>query len=170
MDDFGVLVQSIGFKAHGKSAPVAKSNIKLNSHFSGCGSNRTSSFNDSSSLPVDELDGIFRSNVNIHKSGQPQNYFGDEDMFGGTVSGSGQYGTIDLESMFNSSNFGNSDGGFHSRNSVGFDVFDDFPGANTKKSDPVGNFGVNSIGKSEEMGSGFDDLIQGFGELIRQKW
>lgn len=167
MDEFGVLVQSIGFKAHGKSAPMAKSKVKPNSHFSGSGGISTSSFNDSSSLPVDELDGIFRSNVSIHNSGQPQNFFGDDDVFGGTVSGSGQYGAIDLESVLNSSNFGNSDGGLHSRTSVGFDVFDDFPGAKTKKSDPVedliGNFGVNYTGKPEEKGSGFDDLIPGFG-------
>ncbi|XP_073134272.1 uncharacterized protein [Henckelia pumila] len=167
MDEFGVLVQSIGFKANGKSAPMAKSKTKPNSHFNGSSGNSTSSFNDSSSLPVDELDGIFRSNVNIHKSGQPQNLFGDDDVFGGKVSGSGQYGAIDLESVLNSSNNGNSGGGLHSGNTVGFDVFDDFQGAKPKKGDPVddliGNFGVNSIGKPEEKGSGFDDLIPGFG-------
>ncbi|XP_073052763.1 uncharacterized protein [Primulina eburnea] len=164
MDEFGVLVQSIGFKAHGKSAPMAKSKIKHNSHFSGSSSICTSSFNDSSSLPVDELDGIFRSNVNVHKSGQPHNFFGDDDVFGGTVPGSGQYGAIDLESVLNSSNHGNSGGGL---DSVGFDVFEDFQGAKPKKIDPVddlvGNLGVNSIGKPEEKGSGYDDLIPGFG-------
>ncbi|KAK6114921.1 hypothetical protein DH2020_007190 [Rehmannia glutinosa] len=103
MDEFGVLVESIGFKAHGKSAPMAKLKPKPESHFADNTSITTPAFNDSSSLPVDELDGIFKSNLNIDKTRESQKSFGGDYIFGGPVSSSNQYGEIDFESVLNSS-------------------------------------------------------------------
>ncbi|KAK4387329.1 Auxilin-related protein 1 [Sesamum angolense] len=164
MDEFGVLVESIGFRAHGKSAPMAKSKPKPKSHFTAHSTVSTSSFDDSYSLPVDELDGIFRSNVNISKTQQSQNSFGDDDIFGGPVPSSNQYGGVDLESVFSSSiNRKNSSSHLNSGNSGGFDAFDDLLGSKSKQKDPVddlfGNFGVSSSGKHEKNGAGLDDFI-----------
>ncbi|XP_011074824.1 uncharacterized protein LOC105159449 [Sesamum indicum] len=174
MDEFGVLVESIGFRAHGKSAPMAKSKPKPKSHFTAHSTVSTSSFDDSYSLPVDELDGIFRSNVNISKTQQSQNSFGDDDIFGGPVPSSNQYGGVDLESVFSSSiNRKNSSSNLNSWNSGGFDAFDDLLGSKSKQKDPVddlfGNFGVSSSGKHEKKGAGLDDFIPGFGGVSPSK-
>ncbi|KAK4433716.1 Auxilin-related protein 2 [Sesamum alatum] len=168
MDEFGVLVESIGFRAHGKSAPMAKLKPKPKSHFTAHSTVSTSSSDDSYSLPVDELDGIFRSNVNIGKTHQSQNFFGDDDIFGGPAPSSNQYGGVDLESVFSSSNNRkNSSSNLNSGNSGDFNAFDDLLGSKSKQKDPVddlfGNFGVSSSGKQENKGSGLDDFIPGFG-------
>ncbi|KAK6115593.1 hypothetical protein DH2020_007862 [Rehmannia glutinosa] len=76
MDEFGVLVESIGFRAHGKSAPMAKLKPKPKSHFTPHSTVHASSLDNSYSLPVDELDGIFRSN------GQSQIRDPVDDLFG----------------------------------------------------------------------------------------
>ncbi|GFP89846.1 auxilin-related protein 2 [Phtheirospermum japonicum] len=164
MDEFGVLVESIGFKAHGKSAPMAKSKPKPKSHVA---ANNTAAFNDSSSLPVDELDGIFRSNLNIDKTRQSQSFVGDDDIFGGGVSSSNQFGGIDLESVLNSSSSKTNDSNLNFRNSGGVNGYDDLLGSQPRQSDSVddllGDFGVKSSGYQENKASGFDDLIPGFG-------
>ncbi|KAI3464551.1 hypothetical protein Pfo_021214 [Paulownia fortunei] len=167
MDEFGGLVESIGFKAHGKSAPMAKLKPKSKSHFTADSSINTSSLDDSSSLPVDELDGIFKSNFNINKTPQSQNFFGGDDIFGGPVSSSNQYGGIDLESVLNDSSNRTNNSNSNSKISVGSNAYDDLLGLHSKQSDSVddflGSFGVNSSGKQENKGSGFEDLIPGFG-------
>ncbi|KAK6114920.1 hypothetical protein DH2020_007189 [Rehmannia glutinosa] len=167
MDEFGVLVESIGFKAHGKSAPMAKLKPKPESHFADKTSINTPAFNDSSSLPVDELDGIFKSNLSIDKTRESQNSFGDDDIFGGPVSSSNRYGEIDLESVLNSSNNRANDSNSNLRNSVGSNAYDDMLGSQSRQNDSVddllGSFGVSSSEKQENKGSGFDDLIPGFG-------
>ncbi|KAL3845502.1 hypothetical protein ACJIZ3_002905 [Penstemon smallii] len=158
MDEFGVLVESIGFRAQGKSAPMAKLKPKPKSHFI---PSNTSSFADPSSLPVDELDGIFRSSVSINKT---QNLLSDDDIFGGS---SNQHGGFDLESVLISSSKNNRTNGGN-LNSVGSNGYDDLLGLNSKQGDRVdddvfGSFGGNSSGKQEKKGSGFEDLIPGFG-------
>ncbi|KAL3641226.1 hypothetical protein CASFOL_016194 [Castilleja foliolosa] len=145
MDEFGVLVESIGFKAHGKSAPMAKSKPKPKTHFA---ANNTEAFNDPLSLPVDELDGIFRSSLNINKTRQSQSFVGDDDIFGGGVSSSNQIGGIDLESVLNSSS--------NLRDHGGVNSYDDL----------LGDFEVNSSVNQENKASGFDDLIPEFGGSI----
>ncbi|KAI3460561.1 hypothetical protein Pfo_017224 [Paulownia fortunei] len=167
MDEFGVLVESIGFRAHGKSAPMAKLKPKPKSHFTAHSTVNTWLHDDSYSLPVDELDGIFRSNVNISKTRQSQNIFVDDDIFGGPVSSSNQYGGIDLESVFlSSNNRKNNSSNLDSRNSVGSNAYDDLLGSKSKQRDPVddlfGSFGPNSSGKREKKGPGLDVLIPGF--------
>ncbi|KAG8389768.1 hypothetical protein BUALT_Bualt01G0012900 [Buddleja alternifolia] len=167
MDEFGVLVESIGFRAHGKSAPIAKLKPKPKSHFTNNTTINASSFNDSSSLPVDELDGVFRSNFNINGNRQSQSFFGGDDIFGGSVSSSNQFGGVDLESVLNSSNNRKNGSNLNSRNYVGSNAHDDFFGLNSKPSDAVddlfGNFGVSSNVKQEKKGAALDDLIPGFG-------
>ncbi|GFP84306.1 auxilin-related protein 2 [Phtheirospermum japonicum] len=155
MDEFGVLVESIGFRAHGKSAPMAKLKPKPKSHFT---THNTSSFHDPSSLPIDELDGIFRSTVNISKTRQSQNAFVvDDDIFGGPVSSSNQFGGVDLESVF----------------SAGPNAYGDSQGSKSKQRDPVddlfGSFGLNASGNQAKKVAGFDDLISGFGGASQPK-
>ncbi|KAL6522167.1 hypothetical protein OROMI_032044 [Orobanche minor] len=177
MDEFGVLVESIGFRAHGKSAPMSKLKPKPKSHF---GPHTTTvdatSFGDSHSLPVDELDGIFRSNVNITKNRQSQNFFlvDDDDIFGGPVSCSNQYGGVDLESVFSSSsNKNNNSADLGSRNSVGSDGYDDLSGSMSEQRDPVddliGSFGYDAGSNQAKKGSGLVDLIPGFGGVSPPK-
>ncbi|KAL0323318.1 UNVERIFIED_CONTAM: Auxilin-related protein 2 [Sesamum angustifolium] len=84
--------------------------------------------------------------LNISKTQQSQNSFGDDDIFGGPVPSSNQYGGVDLESVFSSSiNRKNSTSHLNSGNSGGFDAFDDLLGSKSKQKDPVddlfGNFG-----------------------------
>ncbi|KAK6131524.1 hypothetical protein DH2020_034731 [Rehmannia glutinosa] len=158
---------SIGFKAHGKSAPMAKLKPKPESHFADNTSINSPAFNDSSSLPVDELDGIFKSNLNIDKTGESQNFLGGDDIFGGPVSSSNRYGEIDLESVLNSSSKRANDSNSNLRDSVGSNAYDDLLGSESRQNDSVddllGSFGVSSSEKQENKGSGFDDLIPGFG-------
>ncbi|CAI9787046.1 unnamed protein product [Fraxinus pennsylvanica] len=172
MDEFGVLVESIGFKAPGKSAPMAKLKSKPNFNSGSSNSNNgfpqsigiNSTTHNDSSFIVDDLDGIFRSNANVSNR-KSHNYFDDDDIFGGHFSNTTQSGGIDLDSVFksssNSSNY---------EYSFGSNGHDDLLGSTPKGSnfvdDLFGNFGTKSSGlkgKKEENGSGFDDLIPGFG-------
>lgn len=118
MDQFGVLVESIGFKAHGKSsAPLADlkgtnkpnnnsngfpGDIGLNQDFSSFNRSK-SGYNSNPSLNVDDLDGIFRSNSSNDM--KPPNS-GFDDVFGGVHSGANG---IDLDSVFKVSNSNNYD-------------------------------------------------------------
>ncbi|KAK9075550.1 hypothetical protein SSX86_003875 [Deinandra increscens subsp. villosa] len=87
MDQFGVLVESIGFKAQGKSsAPLAdlKATNKPNDNINGfprdLGIKRSkSSYDSNSSINDDDLDGIFRSNSSNDR--KPPNS-GLDDVFG----------------------------------------------------------------------------------------
>ncbi|KAL8467078.1 hypothetical protein ACS0TY_035966 [Phlomoides rotata] len=167
MDEFGVLVESIGFRAPGKSAPMAKLKPKPRSHFTPPSTVNTPSFDDSYSLPVDELDGIFRSNVNIGKSLQSQNTFVDDDIFG--VSSSQQYGGIDFESVLSGPNARenlSSNLGLGAKNSVGSNAYDDLFGSKSKQVDPVddllGSFGLNSSAKQEKRAPELDEFIPVF--------
>ncbi|KAK6131523.1 hypothetical protein DH2020_034730 [Rehmannia glutinosa] len=155
MDEFGVLVESIGFKAHGKSAPMAKLKPKPESHFAGNTSINTPAFNDLSSLPVDELDGIFKSNLNIDKTRESQNSFGGDDIFGGPVSSSNQYGEIDLESVLNSSSNRANDSNSNLRDSVGSNAYEDLLGSQSRQSDSVDVFFGSQSRKSDSV----DDLL-----------
>ncbi|XAR55549.1 hypothetical protein NMG60_11035650 [Bertholletia excelsa] len=192
MDEFGVLVESIGFKAQGKSAPMAclkgKSNMKYDSSLNFSNYGKSQNYGDSSMSKESfdyNIDGIFRPR-NSGKSRRNGGLDGFDDVFGGPIKPSG--GDFDLDSIFKgSSNFG-------SRSSVyGDDDIFGMPGL--KASTPVknsdvlrsippppkqtaqagdllGNFsglGLGSNGlrkKSEEVVKNdqeFDDLIPGFG-------
>ncbi|CAA0809967.1 Chaperone DnaJ-domain superfamily protein [Striga hermonthica] len=167
MDEFGVLVESIGFKAHGKAAPMAKSKPKPESHFAAYSSPNTPPLSDHSAFPVDELDGIFRSNLNIDKNRQSQDLLGDSDVFGANVSSSNQFGEIDLESVLSVSNNGADDGNSNLRKFAGVDDHDDMFGSRPRQGgsvgDLLGDFGMNSSGKEESKGSELDELIPGYG-------
>ncbi|KAL6527533.1 hypothetical protein OROGR_016623 [Orobanche gracilis] len=176
MDEFGVLVESIGFRAHGKSAPMSKLKPKPKSHFGPHTTIDATPFGNSYSLPVDELDGIFRSNVNITKNSQSQTFFlvDNDDIFGGPVSCSNQYGGVDLESVFSSSsNRNNNSVDLGSRNSVGSNGYDDLSGSMSKQRDPVydlfGSFRYDAGGNQAEKGAGLDDLVPGFGRVSPPK-
>ncbi|KAL6504536.1 hypothetical protein OROGR_026459 [Orobanche gracilis] len=173
MDEFGVLVESIGFRAHGKSAPMSKLKPKPKSHFAPHTTVDATSCRDSYSLPVDELDEIFRSNVNITKNRQSQNLFfvDDDDIFGGPLSRSNQYGGVYLESVFSSSsNRNNNSVDLGSKISVGYD---DLSGSMSKQRDPVddlfGSFQYDAGGNQAKKGTGLDDLIPGFGGVSLPK-
>ncbi|GER25395.1 ABC-type branched-chain amino acid transportsystem periplasmic component [Striga asiatica] len=75
MDEFGVLVESIGFRAHGKSALVAK--LKAQTQI--------------------------LSPVQLHCNGS-FNAFVDDNIFCGTLMKASQYGGFDLESVFTNLN------------------------------------------------------------------
>lgn len=167
MDEFGVLVESIGFRAQGKSAPMAKSKPKPKSQFTAHSQTaaKTPSFADPYSLPVDQLDGIFRSNGNAGRAPQSQNLFVDDDIFGGTVSSSQQFGGVDIETVLSGPNSRkNSSSSLSSMNPVGFD---DLLGSKMKTTgsvdDLLGNLGLNSNVKQEKKGPGVDDLLSGLG-------
>lgn len=183
MDQFGVLVESIGFKSQVKSAPLAdlkgKNNINngfprnlgYNSDF-----NTKPSSNSANGSFVDDFGGVFGSN-NTQKT---QNSNGFDDVFGGS-------NMYDLDSVFKgSSNSGakSSASGFYDN---GDDIFGGFPGSGSMKfgnmtsppkrddsiDDLLGSFGDmgsksngmrKKSGNLEKNGSEFDDdLIPGFG-------
>lgn len=180
MDEFGVLVESIGFKAHGKSAPMAhlkskpKSNYSFNSGFpenigvSSANSSKSSLHND---FFVDDLDGIFKSKSNISSNGnnqsqKSQNFLDDgNDIFGASFS--------DLKPPAASSGTGNLDSAFdfnRSSSKHGSKSSDDLLTSTPRKNDAIddllGNFGSKSQSfksDGELNGSQFDDLIPGFG-------
>lgn len=149
MDEFGVLVESIGFKAQGKSAPL--SDLKTKSRNPGLNSGFTPK------PPSNSANGSFNNN-----SGDFDAF---DDVFGGPVrKPSGGVG-FDLGSVFNGSSNGNS---------FVYDDDDDIFGVMPKKSaqmeDLFGSFGGMGLGsngtwgkKVEKKGQGFDDLIPGFG-------
>ncbi|KAG6428752.1 hypothetical protein SASPL_106789 [Salvia splendens] len=163
MDEFGVLVESIGFRAQGKSAPMAKLKPKHkpqsapHSHTPAA----PSSIGDPYSLPVDQLDGIFRSNAP-----QSRKFFVDDDIFGGGSSNSQQFGGVDLETVLSGSN-ARSNYSTNSKSPIGFDGFDDFSAYKPKPvgnvDDLLGNLELNSKTKLEKKGSGLEDLMPALG-------
>ncbi|XP_057773280.1 uncharacterized protein LOC130992596 isoform X2 [Salvia miltiorrhiza] len=168
MDEFGVLVESIGFRAQGKSAPMAKLKPKPKSQFTANSHtpDATSSVGDPYSLPVDQLDGIFRSNVSTGRTPQSQNLLVDDDIFGGSVSSSQQFGGVDLETVLSGSKARNNYSS-SSKSPIGLSAYDDFSGYKPKPvgnvDDLLGNLGLNSNVKLEKKGSGLDDLMSTFG-------
>ncbi|XP_042056797.1 J domain-containing protein required for chloroplast accumulation response 1-like [Salvia splendens] len=163
MDEFGVLVESIGFRAQGKSTPMAKLKPKHkpqsapHSHTPAA----PSSISDPYSLPVDQLDGIFRSNAPPSR-----NFFVDDDIFGGGGSNSQQFGGVDLETVLSGSD-ARSNYSTNSKSPIGFDGFDDFSRYKPKPvgnvDDLLGNLELNSNTKLEKKGSGMDDLMPALG-------
>lgn len=172
MDQFGVLVESIGFKSNGRSVPMAdlKNKPKTNNGFPldlGLKSDYLSNSNFVDGSFIDDLDGIFKSTTNS----KPQNY---DDIFGGPEDTGSMF---DMDSVFSGSGlyddvFGKMPG-LKSSERVNFDnVF----GSIGKKSDSIddllGDFGgmglkpnasTKSLGKMEENVYQSDDLIPGFG-------
>ncbi|XP_024962339.1 putative tyrosine-protein phosphatase auxilin [Cynara cardunculus var. scolymus] len=152
MDQFGVLVESIGFKAHGKSsAPLAdlKGTNKTNDNTNGLNvefssfSRSKSPYNSNPPLNVDDLDGIFRSDSS--KDRKPPNS-GFDDVFGGA--GSGVNG-IDLDSVFKVS---------HSNN---YDDDDDVFGLNKRTSGSTSVDYYHTLNKTNPI----DDLLGNFGGM-----
>ncbi|GFY96559.1 RNI-like superfamily protein [Actinidia rufa] len=135
MDEFGVLVESIGFKAQGKSDPMSDlkrktkfsnggSNLGINSGFDAKPTSRSrlkSAYNSNSiigSFDFD-LDGFFRSG-NDGKVMNSGDFDGFDDVFGGPIGASKSSGgdRFDFDSVFkgssnismNSSEYNNDDG------------------------------------------------------------
>ncbi|KAA8546441.1 hypothetical protein F0562_002820 [Nyssa sinensis] len=174
MDEFGVLVESIGFKTQGKSAPMAdlKGRTNINNAVSrnlgiNLGSdNKPSSVNRSNSAYDwnsvngsfdSDLDGIFRSNNNQ----KTQNYAGldnYDDVFGGPTKsskplggrGGGDVGSVfDLESVFKGSN------DLDANTSASYVYGDDIFGGPTKSSKPLGGPGGGDVGSVFDLESVF---------------
>ncbi|KAL8059605.1 hypothetical protein ABFS82_03G095800 [Erythranthe guttata] len=141
MDEFGVLVESMGFKALAKSVPMVELKAKPKSNSSADRPIHAPPppppLNYPSLLPVDELDVIFRPNCKINgKTEQSLNLLGEDDVFCGPVPASNQYREIDLETVFNNS--------VHRKN-------DDLFGPQLKQTD-----------SGDDKRPVFEDLIPGF--------
>ncbi|PWA52286.1 DnaJ domain-containing protein [Artemisia annua] len=159
MDQFGVLVESIGFKAYGKSsAPLAdlKNTQKPNTN-----NNHSTNNNSQNSINVDDLDGIFRSNNN-----QSQQFSGFDDVFGGGFGGN----SVNVSKSYGFDGFDNDDDVFGLRKSSSSGGFFDVSGGSVKKANSVddlvggfGGMGVKSSSGSGGKGLNFDDLLGNFG-------
>ncbi|KAL7170486.1 hypothetical protein ACSBR2_035373 [Camellia fascicularis] len=176
MDEFGVLVESIGFKSQVKSTPLAdlkSKNNKINNGFprnlgihSGFNSKsfpvyNSNSINESFNLDVD---GIFRS-TRTQKDQNFGNFDGFDDVFGGPINTSkpsaGGDG-FDLDSIFKGSN------NFGVKSTVyNYDDDDIFGGIARSKSLGSGNnddvFG--SIASPSKQSAQVDDLLGDFGGM-----
>ncbi|KAK1361405.1 Auxilin-related protein 2 [Heracleum sosnowskyi] len=170
MDQFGVLVESIGFKAQSKSTPLADLKGKNN------GNNGFSPNLDfKAKSPSNSVDGsgfgdFFGSNNGL----KTQNSNGFDDVFGGS-------NVYDLDSVFKGSNnvgaksglFDDSDdifGGFSGEKDSGSTNYENVfrkipppPKRNDFNDDLLGGF--TDMGLKSDTGSGFDDLIPGFGGI-----
>ncbi|XP_059630683.1 auxilin-related protein 2 [Cornus florida] len=187
MDQFGVLVESIGFKAQGKSTPMAdlkgKTNINngvsrnfgMNLGFdsepsSTNPSRSTYNSNSGNGSFVDDFDGSFRSNTNV-KSQSYDDWDGYDDVFGGPVKNSkpsnrsngGDGSSIfDFDSMFQGSSNSNP-------KSSASNVFDDdddiFGGMSGSKSSASVNYDdvFGSISSPPRESSPIDDLFGNLG-------
>uniref|UniRef100_A0A5B7AKI9 Putative auxilin-related protein 1 n=1 Tax=Davidia involucrata TaxID=16924 RepID=A0A5B7AKI9_DAVIN len=185
MDEFGILVESIGFKTQGKSAPMAdlkgKTNINggvsrnfgINLGFDAKPSsvNRPRSVDNWNSVNGSfdsDLDGIFRSNNNQ----KTENYTGLEaydDVFGGPTKnskpsdsrGGGDAGSVfDLESIFKGSkNLGESSASYV----YDEDIFAGMPGKSPVSVNYDDAFG--SMASPPKQSAPIDDLFGNFGGL-----
>lgn len=163
MDQFGVLVESIGFKSQSKSTPLAdlKGKTNINNGFPPNLDFKTKA--PSNSVGGSGLAGFFGSNNGL----KTQNSNGFDDVFGGS-------NVYDLDSVFKgSNNLGAKPGVVDDSD----DIFGAFLGK--KDSDNVfgkippppkrNDFNDDLLGGFTDMrpksdnGSGFDDLIPGFG-------
>ncbi|XP_074372085.1 uncharacterized protein LOC141712876 [Apium graveolens] len=169
MDQFGVLVESIGFKAQSKSTPLAdlKGKTNINNGF-------PPNLDFKAKAPSNSVDGsgfgdYFGSNYGL----KTQNSDGFDDVFGGS-------NVYDLDSVFKgSNNLGSNSGGVDDSD----DIFGAFLGKKDSESTNYGNlfgkippppkrntFNDDLLGGFSDMkpkldtGSGFDDLIPGFGK------
>ncbi|CAK9152007.1 unnamed protein product [Ilex paraguariensis] len=187
MDEFGVLVESIGFKTPVKSAPMANlkgktylnngfpQNLGLNSGFNTKPSsiNRPKSAQNSDSINgsfVDDLDGFLRSN----NRQATQNFGGFDDIFGGPISnsnssdchvGGGNGSIFDLDSMHKGSTNSNS----NSKSKLyGHGGDDDIFGEFTGSKGPVsGNYDdvFGSMASPPRQSDSVDDLLGDFGGM-----
>ncbi|CAL5384819.1 unnamed protein product [Camellia sinensis] len=162
MDEFGVLVESIGFKSPVKSTPLAdlkSKNNKINNGFprnlgihSGFDSKSSPVYNSNSingSFNLD-LDGIFRS-TRTQKDQNFGNFDGFDDVFGGPINTSKRSAGgdgFDLDSIFKGSN------NFGVKSTV-YNIDDD---------DIFGG-----IARSKSLGSGnYDDVFGSFSSPSKQ--
>ncbi|XP_047324940.1 auxilin-related protein 1-like isoform X2 [Impatiens glandulifera] len=148
MDEFGVLVESIGFRAGGKSAPLADLKSKTKTSSVNNLKQAYTSNSSNGSFNVD-LDGFFGSN----HGRQTQSYGGFNDIFGGSIKSSSDDG-FDFD--------------FATKNSVSDDVYgsnDIFSGMPASKKpsfvDEDDVFGLNSVPKNQT--APIDDLFGSFG-------
>ncbi|XP_052201756.1 auxilin-related protein 2-like [Diospyros lotus] len=173
MDEFGVLVESIGFKSQGKSAPMAdlKSKTDVNGgvsrnfagfHAKSSAVNRPKSVHKSSSangsFHSGDLDGIFQSGSNR----QQKNYDGFDDVFGGPPKPSSGDG-FDLDSFFKgSNNYGSQSSSIY--NDDNDDLFGVMPGL--KSSGLAGSDDVfGSMASPSSQSVPVDDLLGDFGGM-----
>lgn len=166
MDQFGVLVESIGFKAQGRSTPLADLKGKTTPTTTAPAdrfppSTKSSSFNSSfvnGSSFVDDLDGIFRSNSTNHRKSQNapatdfDDIFGDPNVNFKPSSGGSMF---DLDSVFKgSSNLGS--------RLDDDDIFGGMPGL---KSYGSNNFDDMLFGGVPKNGDSVNDLLGNFGGI-----
>ncbi|XP_071694557.1 uncharacterized protein [Rutidosis leptorrhynchoides] len=165
MDEFGVLVESIGFKAHGKSSAPLADLRKKNTHKTNNGFPKDIGIDSSNynTINVDDLDGIFRSSNNNSSSSNL------DDVFGGFKDPS----FFHVSSSKNYDNDDNDVFGLRKKQNLGSNSVDHFDVLGNKVlpvkkmnsiDDLIGNFGgmsVNSSGKQSNSGSGFDDDLFG---------
>lgn len=169
MDQFGVLVESIGFKAQSKSTPLAdlKGKTNINNGFPPNLDFKAKA--QSNSVDGSGLGDFFGSNNGL----KTQNSNGFDDVFGGS-------NVYDLDSVFRASNnLGSNSGGgvdsddifgaFLGKKDSGSTNYDNVfgkipppPKRNTFNDDLLGGF--SDMGRNSDNGSGFDDLIPGFGK------
>ncbi|PSS19899.1 Auxilin-related protein [Actinidia chinensis var. chinensis] len=195
MDEFGVLVESIGFKAQGRSAPMSDlksqtkfsnggSNFGINSGFDAkptSGNRPKSAYNSNSrngSFDVD-LDGFFRSG-NDRKATNSGDFDGFDDVFGGPIMASKPSGGdgFDFDSVLtgssNISNNGDDDvfGVFKSSTKVhNDDVFGSmgsFSNPSAPVGDLLGNFGGLGFGSNglKKKSGKVEKNDSGFDDLI----
>lgn len=153
MDQFGVLVESIGFKSQVKSAPLADlkgkndinngfpRNLGYNSDF-----NTKPSSNSANGSFVDDFGGVFGSNNTL----KTQNLNGFDDVFGG----SNMYDFDSVFKGFSNSGAKSSASGFYDK---GDDIFGGFP-------DP-GSMNFGNMTSTPKQDDSIDDLIGSFGDI-----
>lgn len=161
MDEFGVLVESMGFKPHGKSAPMAflKSKPQSNLSFTN-GFPQDINIAPKNDFFVDDLDGIFQP----RKSRSTSNFLYDSNEFFGGMSSSskavgGNQGDNDLDSVFSFSS---------SSYAEKVNSNDDLLTSSPKKTDGIdallGDFAKADFVQRDVEDNRFksDDLIPGF--------
>lgn len=171
MDEFGVLVESIGFRAGGKSAPLADLKSEAKASLAN-NPKQVYSSNSSGNGSFDiDLDGFFGSNHDR----KPQNYGGFDDVFGGSMKAPPSKGGLNFDFATKKSvsgRFGPNDmfSGIPTSKSPVED--DDVFGLNSKYQSPpdddvfgnfVGSASNTSVKVSTTVGKNFeDDLLPGF--------
>lgn len=150
MDQFGVLVESIGFKSQSRSTPLAdlKGKTNVNNGFS-------SNLDFNSKPPSNSGDGsgfggVFRSNDGL----KTQDFNGFDDVFGGS-------NMYDLDSVFKgSNNLGAKSGSLDDSD----DIFGVFSGSNTSDSKNFNNV-FGKIPPPPKQNDLNDDLLGGFSNI-----
>lgn len=171
-----MLVESIGFKAGGRSAPLADLKGKTTPSAAGTttttdgfsanfGRNSNSNSLNGSSFAVDDLDGIFRSSSTNHRNNAQSTSNNFDDIFGGPNVSSGGGAGFDLDSVFSNV----SGNGNNSKLGRVDDLFGEMPGlkrygSSNNVDDMLFGGGVSAKQNGAVSGS-VDDLLGSFGGM-----